>query len=136
MARRRKSKYVAAGEEALAEIEAYQRSWVVIPMVEHHVEEDLVVLKAPKFQHRVGKGLVRLARKDQEFNLHLDEFGSRAWHLFDGERTVGEIADQMAKGTDDEPNIALTRLMMFLRTLKSAGVVRVVTLEKAEGRIK
>ena len=136
MARHRRSKYTAAGETALAEIEAYQRSWVVIPMVEHQEEEGLVVLMAPKFQNRVGKGLVSLMKKDQEFTLHLDEFGSRAWHLFDGQRTVGEIADRMAEGTDDEPNIALTRLIMYLRSLKSGGVVRVVTLEKAEGTIK
>jgi hypothetical protein len=136
MARRRRSKYTAVGEDALAEIEAYQRSWVVIPMVEHHEEEGLVVLKAPKFQHRVGRRLVRLMKKDQEFNLYLDEFGSRAWHLYDGKRTVGQIADKMVEGTDDEPNLALIRLIMHLRSLKSGGLVRVVTIEKAEGTIK
>lgn len=136
MARRRRSKYTVAGAEALAEIEAHQRSWIVIPVAEHYEEEGMVVIRAPKFQNRVGRGLVKLMRKGQEFNLHLDEFGSKAWHLFDGRRTVGEIADLMAEGTDDEPNIALTRLIMFLRNLKSAGVVRVVTLEKAEGNVK
>jgi len=136
MPRRRRSKYTAEGEAALAEIEAYQRSWVVIPMVEHFEEEGLVVLKAPKFQNRVGKGMVNLMRKDQEFNLYLDEFGSRAWHLYDGRRTVGQIADQMAEGTDDEPNLALARLVMHLRSLKSGGLVRVVTLEKSAKNVK
>jgi hypothetical protein len=136
MARHRKSKYTVQGEAALAEIEANQRSWVVIPVVEYTQEEGHVVIQAPKFQSRVGKGLVNVLRKDPDFNLHLDEFGSQTWLLFNGRRTVGEIADTMAKTAGDDPKIALTRLLMFLRSLKTAGVVRVVTLEKAEGKTK
>jgi hypothetical protein len=131
MARRRKSKYTASGEAALAEIEEHQRSWVVIPVVEAYEDEGLVVLKAPRFQSRMGKGLVNVLKRDQDVNLHLDEFGSEAWRLFDGHRTVGEISDRLAKRAGDEPRIALTRLIMFLRSLKTAGAVRVVTVEKA-----
>jgi hypothetical protein len=133
MARRRRSKYSAAGKAALDDIEAHQRSWVVIPMAEHMMDGELVVVRAPRFNNRVGRGLVRLLRKDPEFNLHLDEFGSEAWLLFDGRRTLGEVADHMAERADDEPRIALTRLLMFLKGLKTAGVIRVVTLERADG---
>jgi len=133
MARRRRSKLTAQGEAALAEIEARQRSWVVIPMAQHEDVDGLVVIRAPRFQGRAGRGLVRVLKRDQHFNLHLDEFGSRAWRLFDGERTVGEIADVLAEEAGDEPAIALQRLMMFLRRLKSGGLVRVVTIEKPEG---
>ncbi len=133
MARRRRSKYSAAGKAALDDIEAHQRSWVVIPLAQHYEDEDgMVVLRAPRFQGRMGKGLVKVLKKDPEFNLHLDEFGSEAWHLFDGKRTLGELADHMAERAGDEPRIALTRMLMFLRSLKTAGVVRVVTLERAE----
>lgn len=132
MARRRRSKYTAAGQAALDEIETYQRSWVVIPTAEHVRDGDLVVIRAPRFQGRLGKGLVNVLRRDPEFNLHLDEFGSEAWLLFDGRRTLGEVADHMAERAGDEPRIALTRLIMFLKSLKTAEVVRVVTLEKAE----
>lgn len=133
MARRRRSKLTAQGEAALAEIEARQRSWVVIPMAQHEDVDGLVIIRAPRFQGRAGRGLVRVLKRDQHFNLHLDEFGSRAWRLFDGERTVGEIADVLAEEAGDEPVIALQRLMMFLRRLKSGGLVRVVTIEKPEG---
>ncbi len=136
MARRSRSRLSAKGEAALAEIEAHQRSWVVIPVAEHREVDGLVVVRAPRFQGRAGKGLVRILRRDDHFNLHLDGFGSRAWRLFDGERTVGEIADEMAEEAGDDPAIALLRLIMFLRRLKSGGVVRVVTLEKAEGNLK
>ena len=119
------------------DIEAHQRTWVVIPLAEHLEDEDgLVVLRAPRFQGRVGKGLVRVLKRDPEFNLHLDEFGSEAWLLFDGERTLGEVADRMADVAGDESRIALTRLIMFLRSLKTAGVVRVVTLRRAEEIVK
>lgn len=102
-------------------------------MAEHVEEDGLVVLRAPRFQNRLGMGLARALRRDPEFNLHLDEFGSEAWHLFDGERTLGEVADHMAERAGDPPRIALTRLLMFLKGLRTAGVVRIVTLERAEG---
>ncbi len=133
MARRRKSQLTARGEAALAEIEARQRSWVVIPVAEHEEVDGLVVVRAPRFTGRAGRGLVRVMGRDQHFNIHLDEFGSTAWRLFDGERTVGEIADVLAEAAGDEPKLALLRLVMFLRRLKSGGLVRVVTLERAEG---
>jgi hypothetical protein len=137
MARRRRSKYSKAGQQALDDIEFHQRSWVVIPVAEHFEGEDgNVVLRAPRFHGRMGKGLVRALNRDPEFNLHLDEFGSKAWHLFDGRRTLGEVADSMADMADDEPRIALTRLIMFLKDLKTAGVVRVVTLSKAKEIVK
>jgi hypothetical protein len=130
--RRRKGKYTQQGEAALEEIEAHQRSWIVIPLGEAHEEDDMVVVKAPRFQNRAGQGLVSLVGKEQTFNLCLDEFGSEAWRLFDGERTVGEIADHMAKTAEDERAVSLQRLLMFLRDLTRAGVVRVVTLEKLD----
>lgn len=137
MARRqKKSKFTAAGEAALDEIEENQRSWVIIPVAEAYEEDGLVVLKAPRFQTRVGKGLVNVLKRDPEFNLHLDEFGSGAWRLFDGERTVGEISDMLAQEAGDESRIALVRLLMFLRSLKTAGVIRVVTLKRAATTVK
>ena len=136
MARRRRSKYSEAGQAALDDIEAHQRSWVVIPLAEHDLDGELVVIRAPRFQGRLGKGLVNVLKRDPEFNLHLDEFGSEAWSMFDGRRTLGEVADHMAERAGDEPRIALTRLIMFLKGLKGAGVIRIVTLEKAEETVK
>lgn len=130
--RKGKGKYTEQGELALEQIEAHQRSWIVIPKGEAYEEEGLVVVKALRFQNRAGQGLVRLAGKDQTFNLRLDEFGSKAWYLFNGQRTVGEIADAMAEASGDERAISLQRLFMFLRGLNRAGVVKVVTLEKLD----
>jgi uncharacterized protein with GYD domain len=132
MARRSGSRLSDHGRAALEEIEERQRAWVVIPVADSQEVEGLVVVRAPRFQGRLGRGLVKTLKRDQEFNLHLDEFGSRAWRLFDGERTVGEIADVLADEAGDEPALALARLLMFLRRLKSGGVVRVVTIERME----
>ena len=137
MARRqKKSKYTASGEAAMDEIEEIQRSWVVIPVAEAYEMDGVVVLKAPRFQTRVGKGLVNILKRDQEFNLHLDEFGSQAWKLFDGKRTVGEISDLLAEEAGDESRISSVRLLMFLRSLKTAGVIRVVSLRRAATTVK
>lgn len=131
MARRRKKGLSDKGKDALSDIEARQRSWVVIPMAESREVDGLVVVMAPKFKSRPGKAMVRLFRQPQEANLHLDEYGSVAWGLMDGERNIGQIMDAMVERFGEEAEPALQRLLMFLRSLQNAGAVRVVILEKA-----
>ena len=131
MGRRRKEGLGDKGQEALSDIEARQRSWVVIPLAESREVDGHVVVMAPKFKGRAGRAMVRLFRQPQEANLHLDEFGSEAWSLMDGERNIGQIADAMVERFGEGAEPALQRLLMFLRSLQNAGAVRVVTLEKA-----
>ena len=131
MARRRKRGLSDEGQEALSHIEARQRSWVVIPLAESREVDGHVVVMAPKFRGRAGRALVRLFRQPQEANLHLDEYGTVAWGLMDGERDIGQIADAMVESYGEEAEPSLQRLLMFLRSLQNAGAVRVVTVEKA-----
>jgi len=95
-----------------------------------------VVVLAPRFRNRLGKGLVRLARRDQSFRLRLDEFGSEAWRAIDDERTLGEIADLMRARFGDRAEPAEERLAEFLRRLHGAGVVLVTTDEKGKAGFK
>ncbi|MCK4970064.1 MAG: PqqD family protein, partial [Thermoplasmata archaeon] len=98
-------------------------------------EEALVVIAAPRFKGRLGKGLVEVLGKDQTYNLRLDGFGSFVWRLIDGERTLGEIADATIEHIDAEEETALHRLLMFLRSLQNMGAVKVVIFENPEGDI-
>jgi len=123
------------GEAALRDIRARQRSWVAIPLADWREENGTVVIAAPRFKGRLGKGLVEVLRRDQTFNLQLDEFGSFVWRLIDGERTLGEIADATIEQMDAEEETALHRLLMFLRSLQNAGAVKVVIFENSEGDI-
>ncbi len=127
MARRRRRKGLSAeGVAALKDIYTRQRTWVVIPVAEWFEEDGLVVVRAPRFKGKVGKGLVGVLKRDQDFNLRLDDFGSFVWRLIDGERTVGEISEATVEGMSAEEATAQQRLIMFLRSLNNVGVVRVV----------
>ena len=127
MARRRRKKGLSAeGEAALKEIFARQRTWVVIPQAEWFEEDGLVVVRAARFERRPGKALVSALKRDPEYNLRLDEFGSFVWKLIDGERTVGDIAGATVEEMGAEEVTAQQRLIMFLRSLNNVGVVRVV----------
>jgi hypothetical protein len=127
MARRRRRKGLSAeGEAALEEIHARQRTWVVVPEAEWFEEEGLVVVRAPRFRGKAGKALVGVLSRDPEFNLRLDEFGSLVWRLIDGQRTVGEISDATVREMGAEEGTAQQRLLMFLRSLNNAGVIRVL----------
>jgi hypothetical protein len=127
---RREGRWAAEGRAALGELVERQRSWVPVPLAEHVVEEGLVIVLAPKFQNPVGRAMVGLARKDQEYRLHLDEFGSAAWELIDGRRSVGQIADALADTFGEKVEPGVPRLLKFLKWLGNAGVVRVTTPEK------
>lgn len=123
------------GEAALRNVNARHRSWVAIPLADWREEEGLVVIAAPRFKGRLGKGLVEVLGKDQTYNIRLDEFGSFVWRLIDGERNLGEITDATIEQIDAEEETALHRLLMFLRSLNNMGAVKVVIFEKSEGDI-
>ena len=134
--KKKKNKGLSAeGEAALRDLRARQRSWVALPLADWREEEGLVVIAAPRFKGRLGKGLVEVLRRDQTYNLQLDEFGSFVWRLIDGERTLGEITDATIEHIDAEEETALHRLLMFLRALQNMGAVKVVIFENPEGDI-
>ena len=132
MGRRRRRGQRTKGEETLEAIRARQRSWVAIPLAEWLEEEGLVVIKAPRFQGRAGRRLVDLMGREQTYNLRLDEFGSFVWRLVDGKRDLGEITDATVDKMGAEEETALHRLLMFMRSLRNVGVVRVVVPENLE----
>jgi len=123
------------GEAALRDLRARQRSWVAIPLADWREEEDLVIIAAPRFKGRLGKGLIEVLGKDQTYNLRLDGFGSFVWRLIDGERTLGEITDATIEQMDAEEETALHRLLMFLRSMQNVGAVKVVIFENPEGDV-
>lgn len=134
--RRRPSRLESAGHQAMSDAETRQRAWVPERHAEHRVDDGLVVVRAPKFKGPLGRGLVSLAGKDQEYNLRLDGFGSATWELMDGERDLGEICEELVGRFGKEVEPAMPRLVEFIRLLHRAHVVRVTTRENAEGKFK
>lgn len=63
-----------------------------------------------------------LAKRSPATTLDLDELGSQAWLLIDGERSIYEISKAINQdGGKDSPEETLRRLVTFLRYLAKKG---------------
>jgi hypothetical protein len=131
MARRRRKvgKWEAEGRKAVDDIEALQRSWLIVRTADFEEVEGLVCVLAPKFKGRLGKRMVDMAGKPQTFRINLDAFGTAVWHLIDGQRDVGAIADALAERFGGEVEPVLPRLLHFLRSLRNTHVVEVTSAD-------
>ena len=62
-----------------------------------------------------------LVKKSPVTTLDLDEMGSKAWLLIDGEKSIYEISKEINKDGKDTPEEALRRLVTFVRYLAKKG---------------
>jgi hypothetical protein len=92
------------------------------------------VIKQQQWENEAGKVKLRytikdpvrifagwLVKKSPVSTLELDELGSKAWLLIDGEKSVYEISKEINKDGKDTPEEALRRLVTFLRYLAKKG---------------
>jgi hypothetical protein len=90
--------------------------------VETLVEGGRTVLRRERFGP-IGRAFLRLVRQPSAFTIRLDRLASRAWSLFDGKRTVGEVRAMLQAEFPDEPDIG-PRLGRLVGTLVSHQMVR------------
>lgn len=69
------------------------------------------------------KWLVQKAGKNQFFRIHLDRFGTMAWKLADGKRSIKEIAEVMQTEFGEELLNASERVNMFFVQLAGSRFV-------------
>jgi hypothetical protein len=81
-------------------------------------EEGTVSITIPKFQGRVGQAFVKLLRKDNFFEAHLNPLGSFVWIQCDGRQTVGDILKKVQEKFPGEKEID-QRLFLFLQQMKA-----------------
>ena len=62
-----------------------------------------------------------LVKKSPVTTLDLDEMGSKAWLLIDGEKSIYEISKEINKDGKDTSEEALRRLVTFVRYLAKKG---------------
>ncbi len=60
-----------------------------------------------------------LFKKPKISYIHLDEKGSRAWLLIDGQKTVLQMGDILEEIENEDKNTAYANLSAFLKTLES-----------------
>lgn len=68
-------------------------------------EKDTVTIKVPRFKTKIGQKFCRLIKKKPTYNVNLDRYGSEAWKLCDGNKTVRAIGNALKEkfGEDVEP---------------------------------
>jgi len=91
-------------------------------------DDDLVIIKVPKFKSSFGKSFCRLLRKDNAFTANLDKLGSLIWKHCDGRNTVKDILEIIKKEFPKEENID-QRLFLFLRQIKSLNYIDFKTIQ-------
>jgi hypothetical protein len=64
-----------------------------------------------------------LMKKSPVTTLDLDEMGSKAWLLIDGEKSIYEISKEINKDSKDSSKEALRRPVTFIRYLAKKGWV-------------
>jgi len=73
-----------------------------------------------------------LVKKSPVTIIDLDEMGSRAWLLMDGEKSIYEISKEINKDGKDTPEEALRRLVTFIRYLAKKGWITFKGIRRRE----
>ncbi len=80
-------------------------------------ENNLVVIKKPKFLNPFLKKHLVPRMKKPYYLVKLDKIGSFVWLNIDGKLTIGEIADRMKKEFDQSIEPVYDRLGQFINSL-------------------
>lgn len=85
-------------------------------------ESDTVILIRPKILSLRWAWLLRFLRRPH-YRVRLDARGTALWRACDGNRTVAQVMEAMARAHPDEPDAAY-RAALFLRELARGGFLR------------
>ncbi len=80
-------------------------------------ENDLIVIKKPKFQNQFLKKHLVPRMKRPDYIVKLDKIGSFFWLNIDGKVTIGEIAERMKKEFGQSIEPVYDRLGQFVNSL-------------------
>lgn len=103
-----------------------------IPEIKHSnykVDENNIVtlyFEHNKFMERVARWLVK---KSNISDMVFDEKSSLVWLLIDGEKSIYDIAMEMAKKTGDTEEVAIERLVMYMRYIARKGWIKFVGIK-------
>jgi len=81
-----------------------------------------ITLVIPKFRSEWMRKWLIPPGRSKNFRIHLDETGSKVWHLIDGERNTEEICNQLRQAVSgqNDPNMPNElQIIKFLTQLYS-----------------
>lgn len=98
-------------ENLLLFIPEHAREWEI-----NH-ENQLVIIKKPKFENKFLKKHLLSRMKRPYFRIRLDDYGSFVWKNIDGQTTVFEIGNRLKTTFGDSIEPVYERLALFIQTL-------------------
>jgi len=93
-------------------------------------ENNLVTILIPKFTNQFVVKFLVPRMKSQLIKLKLDELGSSAWMLFDGEKNVADIAKKLVEKFGDKIEPVNDRLTKFLTGLYEQKLITYKEINK------
>lgn len=93
------------------------------PSLKWEAADDVVAIHLPRRQDWTGRMLGFFFMVPESRPVQLDEVGSFVWHHCDGEHTVSEIADALAREYQLNRREAEVSLTEYLQTLGKRGMV-------------
>lgn len=103
-----------------------------IPEIKHSnykVDENNIVTLYFEHNKPVERFARWLVKKSNISDMVLDEKSSSVWLLIDGERSIYDIAMEMAKKTGDTRDVAIERLVMYMRYISRKGWIKFVGIK-------
>ncbi|NCQ18448.1 MAG: PqqD family protein [Ignavibacteria bacterium CG_4_8_14_3_um_filter_37_9] len=93
-------------------------------------EKEMVTVLIPKFKNRFAVRFFLPYMKYSFFKLKLDEFGSAAWLLIDGRRSVGEIANELVKKFGERIHPSEERLTRFFTGIYEQRLITFLEIQQ------
>ena len=93
-----------------------------VRLMEHLMDDGLVVVQIPRFRSR-WMGWFQRRLKKPCYQLHLDKVGSTVWLACDGESTVGDIGKRLKDRFGEEIEPLWDRLALFIRQMRSGKLI-------------
>jgi hypothetical protein len=113
----------------------------LIPVRSYEWEEDeIVYVKVPRFRSTLGQKFCELIKKkDTTYNVKLDKYGSLAWKLIDGKKTVRKIGKALSAEFKDEVEPVFQRVAELFNIMEANKLITYKKNENNsdnEGRVK
>ena len=87
-------------------------------------DDKKVTIIQPKFTNKFMVKYVMPRMKQPNFKVSLDEFGSHIWAQIDGQRTIGEIGENLQDAFGEKVDPLWGRLTQFFVQLNNLKFIR------------
>lgn len=101
----------------------------MVPVISCHIttekEGELSVIAFPRFRSKFMRKYFVSRNKPAVIRVRLEKHGTAVWDLIDGQRTVKEIAGDLAAHFDHEENYEY-RVAAYMTQLQRQGFVKLI----------